>query len=64
MTGSETSTGSIAGASTVAAGAAAVATDGGNTGISIFGWIAIIVGALILLSSLVLFALKKRKNQK
>lgn len=64
MTGSETNTGTVAGASTVAAGTAAVAADGGNTGISLFGWIAIIIGALILLSSLILFALKKRKSQK
>lgn len=63
MSGSEANTGTVAGASTVAAGTAAVAADGGNTGISILGWIAIIVGALILASSLILFALKKRKKQ-
>jgi len=63
VTGSEVNTGSVAGASTVAAGAAAVAADGGNGEISVLGWIAIAVGALILISALILFALKKRKKQ-
>lgn len=63
MSGSEANTGSVAGASTVAAGTAAVVADGGNSGISVLGWVAIAVGALILISALVLFFLKKRKQR-
>ena len=63
MSGSELNTGVVAGASSVASGAAVVAADGGNTGISVLGWIAIAVGALILASAIILFFLKKRKQQ-
>ena len=63
MSGSELNSASIAGASTVAAGTVAVAADGNSSPISILGWIAIAAGIIILLSALILFALKKRFNK-
>lgn len=62
MSGSDSSNTGVAGAATTGTGAAIVASDGGNSWVSILGWAALIIGALVLASFLIAFWLK-RKNR-
>lgn len=61
MSGSD-GNGVVAGASTAGSGVAAVAVDGGSSAISVLGWIAIAVGAAVVISFLIAMYLK-RKNK-
>lgn len=62
MSGSDNSNTGVAGAATTGTGAAIVASDGGSSWVSILGWAALIIGALVLTSFLIAFWLK-RKNR-
>jgi hypothetical protein len=59
MSGSDISSGTVAGASTVAAGTTSLVVTG-----NAFGWLAIFVGSTIVASSLVLFVLKVQSEKK
>lgn len=62
MSGSDISTGVVAGASTTAAGAAVLSTSTHNGWLSPLAWLAIILGSLVVASFIILFFVKRRKK--
>lgn len=61
---SSDSNGAIAGAATTGTGAAMVASDTGNNFLVTLGWIAMLIGLLILISFIVMFLLKRKLRNK
>ena len=62
MSGSDSAAGAVAGASTVGAGAAVVASNSQNGLLTFLGWAAIILGSAVPLSFIIAFAYKKKSR--